>query len=251
MPTTLHSAQAAARWLGARVQGALRTDSRALQPGDGFIAWPGYATDARRYVRGALQAGAAACLVEHEGVAAFDLPNDERVASLSGLKAATGEVAAIFYGRPGVAMNVLAVTGTNGKSSTAWWTAQALTSLGRRCGLVGTLGIGEPPRAGVAAAAPSADALAVVGGVPWRVGHAVSAAALGDDGLAAMADIGLMSQATSGAAELTHPPGRLGASAGIRATGLTTPDPQRRRGFVHRLRAASVRAGSRRWRTAR
>ncbi len=144
MPITLPNAQAAAQWLRARACSALRSDSRALQAGDGFIAWPGQATDARRYVAAALQAGAVACLVEHEGAAAFNLPGDERVATLPGLKAASGEVAAIFHGRPGAALHMLAVTGTNGKSSTAWWTAQALTLLGRRCGLVGTLGIGEP-----------------------------------------------------------------------------------------------------------
>jgi UDP-N-acetylmuramoyl-L-alanyl-D-glutamate--2,6-diaminopimelate ligase len=42
-------------------------------------------------------------------------------------------------------LDVVATTGTNGKTSTAWWTAQALTRLGRRCGVVGTLGVGEPP----------------------------------------------------------------------------------------------------------
>ena len=39
---------------------------------------------------------------------------------------------------------MVAVTGTNGKTSSAWWTAQAC-ALGRRCGVIGTLGIGEPP----------------------------------------------------------------------------------------------------------
>ena len=39
---------------------------------------------------------------------------------------------------------MLAVTGTNGKTSTAWWLTEALSQLGRRCALVGTLGIGEP-----------------------------------------------------------------------------------------------------------
>ena len=43
-------------------------------------------------------------------------------------------------------LDVVAFTGTNGKTSTAWWVAQALSSLGRRCGVIGTLGIGEPPR---------------------------------------------------------------------------------------------------------
>jgi UDP-N-acetylmuramoyl-L-alanyl-D-glutamate--2,6-diaminopimelate ligase len=43
---------------------------------------------------------------------------------------------------------MVAATGTNGKSSTAWWVAQALTLLARRSGVIGTLGIGEPPSAG-------------------------------------------------------------------------------------------------------
>jgi UDP-N-acetylmuramyl tripeptide synthase len=43
-------------------------------------------------------------------------------------------------------MDVVAVTGTNGKTSSAWWIAQALTRVGRRCGVVGTLGVGEPER---------------------------------------------------------------------------------------------------------
>ena len=125
---------------------ALRTDSRLVQPGDASIAWPGYATDGRRFVASALAAGAAACLVEADGVAALALaPADERIAALAGLKAATGPLAAAWFGQPARALQVIAVTGTNGKSSTAWWTAQALSALGRRCGLVGTLGIGEPP----------------------------------------------------------------------------------------------------------
>ena len=139
-------------WLAAHVPpagaAALRTDSRLVQPGDAFIAWPGYATDGRRFVAAALAAGAAACLVEADGVAALALaPADDRIAALVGLKAATGPLAAAWFGQPARALQVIAVTGTNGKSSTAWWTAQALSALGRRCGLVGTLGIGEPPLA--------------------------------------------------------------------------------------------------------
>ena len=55
-----------------------------------------------------------------------------------------GEIADGFYGRPSERLQVVATTGTNGKTSTAWWTAQAMSQLGRRCGVIGTLGIGEP-----------------------------------------------------------------------------------------------------------
>jgi UDP-N-acetylmuramoyl-L-alanyl-D-glutamate--2,6-diaminopimelate ligase len=139
----LNSPVAAAHWLAARVTGQLRTDSRAVRPGDGFIAWPGYAVDGRQFVPAALAAGATACLVEQAGVDAFALV-DDRVAALDQLKAATGSLAHAYYGEPSAKLDIVATTGTNGKTSTAWWMAQALSLLGRRCGVVGTLGVGEP-----------------------------------------------------------------------------------------------------------
>jgi UDP-N-acetylmuramyl-tripeptide synthetase len=150
----LDSIGAAVAWLRSRGVARLVTDSRKVQPGDAFIAWPGYAHDARQYVRAALAAGAKAALVEADGAAHFDLGALDGVAALAGLKAASGELAGAFLGRPSEKLPVLAVTGTNGKTSTAWWTAQALSALGRRCGVVGTLGTGEPPRAGAAEGEP-------------------------------------------------------------------------------------------------
>ncbi|MFY9511050.1 MAG: UDP-N-acetylmuramoyl-L-alanyl-D-glutamate--2,6-diaminopimelate ligase [Rubrivivax sp.] len=144
MPLTrLKSPEAAARWLTSWVTGTLRTDSRQVQPGDAFIAWPGYANDGRRFVAQALASGAATCLVEAEGIDSFGF-DDARIAALPGLKAATGGIAHAYFGEPSAALQVVATTGTNGKTSTAWWTAQALTLLGRRCGVMGTLGVGEP-----------------------------------------------------------------------------------------------------------
>jgi UDP-N-acetylmuramyl-tripeptide synthetase len=145
MLTRLKSPDAAARWLTEWCTGTLRTDSRQAQPGDAFIAWPGYARDGREYVAAALAAGAATCLVEEADVERFGFV-DARVASLPGLKARTGEIAAAFFGRPTDTLDVIAVTGTNGKTSSAWWIAQAAATLGKRCGVVGTLGIGEPPK---------------------------------------------------------------------------------------------------------
>ena len=98
MTMTLRSPDEAARWLRSRVRGVLHADSRAVGPGDGFIAWPGAATDGRRYVAGALAQGAVACLVEEEGSAALGFEG-EAIATYPGLKAATGPIAAAF--RPG------------------------------------------------------------------------------------------------------------------------------------------------------
>ncbi len=145
----LHTPQDAARWLSGRVRGGLHCDSRKVDAGDGFIAWPGAATDGRRHVGSALAQGAAACLVEAEGVQAFDFgaAHESAVASYPGLKAATGPIAAAYYEQPSDRLEVIAVTGTNGKTSTAWWLAQALSAArASGCGVIGTLGIGRPPQ---------------------------------------------------------------------------------------------------------
>lgn len=141
----LHSPQEAAQWLHAQVRGVLNTDSRRVKVGDGFIAWPGGVTDGRHYVAAALQQGATACLVEQTGVDAFAwCANDtETIAAYDGLKAASGPIAAAYYEQPSQALDVVAITGTNGKTSTAWWLAHALQNVGQRCAIVGTLGVGE------------------------------------------------------------------------------------------------------------
>lgn len=143
MTTQLLTAELAARWLRERVSGSLFTDSREIGLGDGFIAWPGGASDGRKYVGDVLACGAGACLVEHEGAAAYDF-RDERVAAFTGLKAQAGAIAAAYFNEPSRHLKVVAVTGTNGKTTTTWWLAQALGKLGQKCGVMGTLGIGEP-----------------------------------------------------------------------------------------------------------
>lgn len=149
----LASSDAAVDWLRARGVRALASDSRRVRAGDAFIAWPGDAHDGRDFVTAALAAGALACLVEEEGVAHHAFA-DERIAVLRGLKSAAGPVASAFLGEPSRRLALLAVTGTNGKTSTAWWLAQALSALGRRCAVVGTLGMGEPPRCATREGAP-------------------------------------------------------------------------------------------------
>ena len=141
--TLLQTPEQAASWLRSHVSGSLSTDSRKVGSGDGFIAWPGAATDARQYVGEVLLAGAGACLVESDGWEKFGF-TDSKIGTFEGLKAAAAPIAAAYFNEPSKQLQVVAVTGTNGKTSTAWWLAQALGRIGRKCGIVGTLGIGEP-----------------------------------------------------------------------------------------------------------
>jgi UDP-N-acetylmuramyl tripeptide synthase len=150
----LNNPTEAVNWLKTKVTGELRVDSRDIQAGDGFIAWPGAAVDGRQYVKSAIQKGAAACLVEYSGLNTELLGNiveQDKIATYIGLKNAIGFIAAKSMNTPARALNVHAVTGTNGKTTTTWWLAQALQAVNdinpqalTKCFMVGTLGIGVP-----------------------------------------------------------------------------------------------------------
>jgi UDP-N-acetylmuramoyl-L-alanyl-D-glutamate--2,6-diaminopimelate ligase len=144
---TLQTPVQAALWLKDRVKGTLTTDSRSLTLGDGFVAWPGAVLDARQFVPDARARGAGACLMEAEGLDEVSFPTDN-CASYLGLRRDTGAIAAEFFGNPSEQLSVVAITGTNGKTTTAWWLAQALSALAPTlaysCGVVGTLGVGTP-----------------------------------------------------------------------------------------------------------
>ncbi|HMC14096.1 MAG TPA: UDP-N-acetylmuramoyl-L-alanyl-D-glutamate--2,6-diaminopimelate ligase, partial [Albitalea sp.] len=98
------------------------------------------------------EAGALACLVEADGAESFDFDDDERIVAIQNLKTITGPLASAFLGAPSERLKVVAVTGTNGKTSSTWWIAQAMSALGQRSGIIGTLGVGEPPSHGRPAA---------------------------------------------------------------------------------------------------
>ena len=143
MTTHLHTPHEAANWLRARVTGSLYADSRSVKSGDGFIAWPGAARDARQYVGLVLDAGANACLVDSDGVEEYEFAN-EKIACYPHLKSAAALIASAYFEEPSKQLQTVAITGTNGKTSTAWWLAYALDKLNFQCGMVGTLGIGGP-----------------------------------------------------------------------------------------------------------
>lgn len=121
----------------------LTSDSRKVRQGDTFLAYPGEAADGRRYIPAAIAAGTNAVLWECEG---FQWDAEWRVPNLAveGLRARAGVIAERVYGNPSEKLWMIGVTGTNGKTSCAHWLAQALTALGRKSALLGTLGNGFP-----------------------------------------------------------------------------------------------------------
>jgi UDP-N-acetylmuramoyl-L-alanyl-D-glutamate--2,6-diaminopimelate ligase len=115
-------------------------DSRAIEPGDAFVAIGGFGTHGLHFIEQAHAAGASAILFEPP--APQDLPAPADAIAVPGLRARMGEMADRFHDRPSQAMTTVGVTGTNGKTSTVQLLTQAWHARGLRCGSIGTLGAG-------------------------------------------------------------------------------------------------------------
>ncbi len=118
----------------------LCADSRAVRPGDVFVAMPGYRSDGRNYIGDAVRSGAAAVLYEPGIEIDFAVP----AIAVPGLAALSGEIAHLVYGRPSEQLWMAGITGTNGKTSVSQWIAQAMNLFDCPCAVIGTLGNGFP-----------------------------------------------------------------------------------------------------------
>jgi len=120
----------------------LSIDSRTVKSGDLFIAFPGSSQDGRDYILLAQQQGAAAILYE---AADYVLPEEVTIPAVAvkGLQHNAGIIADCFFASPSQSMQVLGVTGTNGKTTCCYLLAQALNSLGLKAAMIGTIGVGE------------------------------------------------------------------------------------------------------------
>jgi UDP-N-acetylmuramoyl-L-alanyl-D-glutamate--2,6-diaminopimelate ligase len=117
------------------------SDSRRVEPGVAFAAYPGSQADGRAFVPDALARGASAVLWDPQGFtwdARWQRPN----LAVERLQARLGTIADFLYGNPSRQLWMVGVTGTNGKTSCAHWIAQAHDACGRPAAIVGTLGNG-------------------------------------------------------------------------------------------------------------
>ncbi len=119
----------------------LASDSRKVSEGSLFLACQGIDSHGLDYLPEAIAAGATAVAWEANTAAT---PGETGVPAIAvqNLGACLGEIANRYYGHPSSTLKTIGVTGTNGKTTVAWLLAQCLQQLDRRCGYIGTLGIG-------------------------------------------------------------------------------------------------------------
>jgi UDP-N-acetylmuramoyl-L-alanyl-D-glutamate--2,6-diaminopimelate ligase len=118
----------------------LALDSREVQPGFLFVALKGDSADGHDYIEHALQRGARAVLTERPWRANGARAERPVVVRLPNARARVGHIAAHFYEHPSRDLGCIGVTGTNGKSSVAWYLAGLLSACGKPAAYGGTLG---------------------------------------------------------------------------------------------------------------
>jgi UDP-N-acetylmuramoyl-L-alanyl-D-glutamate--2,6-diaminopimelate ligase len=110
-------------------------DSRSVSPGDVFVALKGVHADGTTFARQAAHRGAAAIVSEQPALADVAVPWTQ----VSDARLALAVLAAAFYRHPSDEMRVIGITGTNGKTTTAYLTASIFEAAGLRCGVMGTV----------------------------------------------------------------------------------------------------------------
>jgi len=118
-------------------------DSRQVEPGDLFLAYPGDLADGRRYIADALARGAVAVFWQPGGDFNFgqNFPLTVKNLPVDALRALAGPLANTVYGFPSEGLSLIAITGTNGKTTISQCLARAYP---KPCAIIGTLGAGFP-----------------------------------------------------------------------------------------------------------
>lgn len=121
----------------------ITSDSRKVEQGSLFLAYPGNVVDGRDYIADAIENGASAVLWDSEDFTwnpQWDIENKP----IKQLRLQAGNIASQFYESPSEKLWMIGVTGTNGKTSISQWLSQCFNYLGNKTAVMGTLGNGLP-----------------------------------------------------------------------------------------------------------
>lgn len=115
----------------------VENDSRKVKSGALFFCVNGAVFDGHQFAADVVENGAVALVVEKE----VELPDNSSVAVIKVAKVryAMGIICSLFYGKPSEQLTVIGITGTKGKTTTAYMIKEMLENAGHRCGLIGTI----------------------------------------------------------------------------------------------------------------
>lgn len=132
-------------WAGVAVTGPTTVeitgvghDSRKVGPGALFVCIRGFRMDGHSYIADAVARGAAAVMVERDP-ATLAVPSGITVIQVANTRAGLAAAAGRFFDNPSASLRLIGVTGTNGKTTTAYLVEAILTAAGHSVGLLGTI----------------------------------------------------------------------------------------------------------------
>ena len=120
----------------------LQLDSRAIKPGDVFIAVQGHVSNGEQFIASAFANGASCALVEAKRLEHITC-HDGLLIPIENLTKRIAEIASLYYEKPTEQMTVIGVTGTNGKSTTTAMIATLAKAVSEPSAVIGTLGYGD------------------------------------------------------------------------------------------------------------
>ncbi|MGK7939670.1 MAG: UDP-N-acetylmuramoyl-L-alanyl-D-glutamate--2,6-diaminopimelate ligase [Crocosphaera sp.] len=117
----------------------ISTNSHSCQPGDIFIGMPGTRVDGGEFWQSAMEVSATAAIISPQAAQKFPPSDDDCVIIVEDLITVAAEIAAAFYNYPAQQLNMIGVTGTNGKTTTSHLIEYFLTECNQSTALIGTL----------------------------------------------------------------------------------------------------------------
>ncbi len=110
-------------------------DSRKIKEGDVFVCIKGFASDGHKFIDSAIEKGAKVIICEDDVL----INNDVTVIKFKDTRKALANIGAKYYDNPSEKLNIIGITGTNGKTTTAFMIKDILEKSGEKVGLIGTI----------------------------------------------------------------------------------------------------------------
>lgn len=119
-------------------------DSKKIVKNDVFVAIKGYEEDGNHYIKAAIDNGATAIILENEEKEDIlkELTDEEKQVTfivVPNARIALAQVASVYYDFPGRKLKLIGITGTKGKTTTAYMVREILTAAGKKVGMIGTI----------------------------------------------------------------------------------------------------------------
>jgi len=114
-------------------------DSNKIEPGDVFVAIKGFNEDGHKYISSAIENGAIAVVAQKDEIDVIQVPENITLVITENTRKTLAEISAKYYGNPASKLRIIGITGTKGKTTTAYMIRDIMLASGKKIGMIGTI----------------------------------------------------------------------------------------------------------------